>query len=678
MNHLRQIKSIVLGQLPDEIFVRVTFKINYLCCGYPRYTEQELNEEVRQPNNPPDEIKFIQWFSVKFTLSQAILNAINLLGLIKNIFFPIYTLLAISLVQSNYRQLVIGPNQYTSANNSAQLVQNLLQSHSSIRFGCLHTNCTKFSDERPFFEDLISLPVFKLCQPHLRAYYYPVLDTSFFGLSVSSTQTYLFFLFGFVAPLALYIWPLTHEVGIFVCVPKTIHSFHGELVRRYLIDRLTSLKNEFYITSHSRASASAHKVFQVNKLNQELDLTPENVQLAQFRGHYNLLSERAQSYINECIPLVRCEEYRPIMSKQYLTLVLTTALYFSSCAIAIFAASYHSTTAFEVKLKQVDNYMSASNCSVWLLTEPNSSTVQTLRVAEPATKWNWYTVSEFLLSFLLSVYLMTLDVAMSLMSLQELYTQIDVQMDRLYVVIEMTDLVGGRTVGGGQVRSSKRASSSFDKLLNDLSFNDLRRLHLKNIVSNYGLVHLKTFRKTISSDLDLRQFAVRSLISYGSSDEMSVFLNFLIKTYITNRCLMHLVRRASRNLTWILLYCYLANYGGVLIVIYFNRKFMGKDYISITFAIFAFVTTSLVLSLASRVQAKSKHLMEQMWQLIAATWHFRDPRVMHMRSLWLKQVIVLSEERGLVLRAFNVPVTYESMIEIAVWSSSLMLLAFSH
>lgn len=649
----------LLKLFTGETFVRLTFKINYLVCGYPHYTEQELQTEVYGPNNPPEELKLFEGFSTKLPPVQIALNAFSLLVVIKNSVLPIYTLLAINSVYLNYPH--ISSSFKSAITNRSSVTQ------SGIRFGCLYTNCTKLSKVKSFAEDLITVPVFKLCFPHLRDYYYPVLDTNVFGLSVCSIISYLFLLFGFIAPVCLYFWPLTHEVGIFVLAPKTIRRFHGEIIRRYMIDRLVSLKNEFNIMSSN--SQTANEAYQLDARNDQLDLAPENNQLRKLKRDYNLLSKRMRNYIDECIPLARSEEYRLIMSRQYFLGVILCGFYFSIWSLGIMFIMHYSTLAYEEYLKLIDEYVEATGCSVWRLGE-NSSSIPSLKISDPPTRWTIFTAIEFLILYLSCTYLMTIDIAMSIMSLQELNLQIGEQLDRVKLVLEMTDILDDSSD-----ELSKHNYFDFDIQLNDSTLGHLRRLHMKHMSSTLGFVGLRSFRGS-KSVVNLREFAAASLIANGA--DLNSFLNLLIKTYISNRALMRFVKRASKNASWILMYCYVANYGGVFIVIYFNRQFNGKDYISVAFAAVAFVTTNFIISKASRVQAESKHLMELMWQLIAATWRFKDARIKHMRLLWLRQVIVLSEEGGLIVKAFNVPITYESMIEVAIWSSTLMILAFSH
>lgn len=48
-----------------------------------------------------------------------------------------------------------------------------------------------------------------------------------------------------------------------------------------------------------------------------------------------------------------------------------------------------------------------------------------------------------------------------------------------------------------------------------------------------------------------------------------------------------------------------------------------------------------------------------------------------MRSLYLKQLKVLTQEEGMTLKAYGVPVTYEGVIKFLLWSSTLIFISYS-
>lgn len=90
------------------------------------------------------------------------------------------------------------------------------------------------------------------------------------------------------------------------------------------------------------------------------------------------------------------------------------------------------------------------------------------------------------------------------------------------------------------------------------------------------------------------------------------------------------------------------------------------------------LVTNFEISAASSVQTKSKRLISEMWQLMAALATFKDSRLQHMRTLWTRQAVVLAQGGGILLKAFNVEINYASVIQMILWSATLALLAFSY
>lgn len=668
----------------------VAFRAMYLLSGYPRYTKDFFYSKIYSPMLPSQEIGYIRRLTTTLEPFQVVYCTMILMFLAKNSVYPIYTVLSMNLLEyefiARYNLLRMDTNQTTGPVSAPTQL-------GPSRYGCLATNCTKLSPNNPLRSDLKTLPVFKLCFPMLRELYYPVLDTHFFGLTMHTVIMHCIIMMSIGIPVASYLRPSSHDVGVFVIAPKSIHRLHAEVIRQFLIERLVSLK--CYYANWKKAEEEQRSVELFDKKAHGLSilyerpvveevqfLNYEQAQLEQLREDYSLISDqRTKDYIDDCVPLIRCEFYAALMAKQFWSLVRALTLYVLILSVAcVFIPGYISEKHVR-ELRKMDQFIESTGCSVWLQESDSillGHTSQTpIRVSEPAIEWNWFVYTDAVVQLVPTGVIICLGVPISIMLLQEINIVIAEQIDRLQLAIELTELLNEMPIENGSTTGSNPVCCH---QLRDSSFKELRSLHRKHLRTDFGFIRLQPFKhqtvmQSKTSSIRMREFAAYLLIEYGTS--LDNYLDILIKAYIGNRALIRMIHETSRNLSVTLLFSYITSYGFVLIVVYFSRKFDKSDYTSVLYGLAALLLTNIVISIAARVQANSKHLVKQVWILIALTNRYKDPRIKHMRALWLKQVVVLSQGGAITLKAFNIPVTYETVIEMMLWSSSLTLLAFN-
>lgn len=682
------------GRSIDVIYLTyISLRIVHSLCGYPRFTKQELNAEFYGPRNNEKEIKFINEFSLNIKPINIVYTTFCICVVSIGCVFPVYTIISMNLFQS----------QYSDLKNTGGDVKPSATTKTVTSFGCLMTNCSKLSIGNSFEDEMVSLPVFRLCFPTLQAYYFPILDISLFGLIIQTVSNFVIFVFGVVMPINLYTNPLSHEADVFVFTPDTVHRLHGEIARKYLIDVLTSMrcfyqtwkKNLPLIVMDEQSTAVISKPGQLSRRlfgslisnqihDEESYLKAENSQLQRIRQDYSLLHKNLRNYIDDCVPFIRTRYFISMMNKQYWSILISCFLYICALAVLVVIVTHNATIERERELLQIDRFIESTGCAIWRSID--DSHIDYIRLGESKSRWTLFNLLYYATLVLPVMIIIGSLVGISLMSLQELNIEITAQSDRMQLALEMTRLmleISDIDDCSHEVDSKLRSSNNdINYGVNECDLNKLRLLHHRQLYY-YGLVFLEPLKgqkhgiefTQKSGTNQLRDLAYNQLVEHGTNED--VYLSALIKIYISSRLLTRLVRKNSKNLTRILAYCYSVTIGIVLIVVYYNTKFSAKNYASIALTIFALFVTITVIATASSVQANSKHLLELIWQLLAATNQFRDTRIRHMRLLWLRHIIVLRFERGMTLRAFNIPITYERVIQILLWSSSLIILAFS-
>lgn len=646
-------------------------RLERMFSGYPRYTQQVLKDEVYGPNNDPKELKYFHEFGLKMSPFLAAYMVLGAMLIVKNLFFPIYTLVAVTRLQKQYPRL---------SGNVLEIYPKVQGSTTSniISFGCLMTNCTRLSSSPNgrFYDDLLVLPVFKLCFPGMVSIQNPITDSNLIGLIVHSILLYFNIVIGLIAPIFVYVNPINYEVPMFVIAPKTIQRLYGEICRKYLIGRIISFR--YYLHLWRTQSSPASSVSIRMRTFERNCIEHESSQLEQLRTDYDLTNEQAKDYINDCIPFIRSDYFVHIQAKKICIYFVACGTYYFTLFLLSAWILQRTNERSNKNLILIDEYIRLTGCAIWRKGSTDD-TYEVLRVSEPKIDWTPFTFITFAVQFWTVAYVQIDNFPVSVYSLEELLIQIEEQRYRLQVAIEMTESL--TQLGLENLRTGRL---SLYNGLTAFKFDQMRSWHNAKLLNSISLRRRKTLKQQVDDgSLEeqardtkfLREIAHRALTDKGQS--LDAYLNVLIKTYISNRALIRLVKRGSQNIKLLLAFCYSLSFGSVLIIIYIIRIFDGKNYAAFIAGLTGLMLTSIILSAAAKVQANSKRLMKQMWRLIAVTRNFKDPRISHMRSLWIKQVIVLSQEGAMSLKAFDIPLTYETVIEFVVWTSTLTVLAFS-
>lgn len=667
-------------------------RVNYKFLGYPRFTDAKIESIGKLTQTTRTDYEYIKGFNTHLNLIQVCWTSICLTTFIKNLAFPIYTIATIEKYRIQYARLT-RKDGLGSGSNSFKT--------DSLVFGCLWTNCTQFSPNIPSVKELVTFPVFKLCNPNLTPFSFPVLDTHSFGLIIHCACVYMAFLFAVVLPLYLYIRPIAHEIAIFPVTPEVVIRSQCEVLRKYLIELNASMIN-FFQTTLDSAAVEAYEIKKIGKTicsNQTMSsllfnienaklnsFAPETKQILQLKD-YNKLTEKAINFLEDCLPIVRTRKYQSMFTRQYCTLFIVVVFYLILLALFGLYSTQWTTIVRENEFKRIMALMEVEGCAILRNESANdceelsqsscgSSRIERVDLTDNPIRWTLLTFIDYFIAGGPIIFVLGCSTALSIVSLQEISIQIVEQLDRIQLAIEITEVLKC-------MKFVKSHTKGYD--LNDnhsyFSFAPLRTQHFRRIKFYFGLSFAKPIwdqraRKLEDTTSRLRDAAIEELIVNGPT--LDIYLSVLVKLYLGSRGLMQLVKEASSNLSVMLSFCYATSYGLIILVVVINRRIGASDVTSIVVVFVGLLVTNLIISTASNVQTKSKRLTSLTWQLIAAMAPFKDIRLQHMRSLWTRQVIVLTREGGLSLKAFNMEINYASVIQMMLWSATLALIAFSY
>lgn len=140
-------------------------------------------------------------------------------------------------------------------------------------------------------------------------------------------------------------------------------------------------------------------------------------------------------------------------------------------------------------------------------------------------------------------------------------------------------------------------------------------------------------------------------------------MELLERLQINHWLLMEAIQSQNYPMTTCLIFSYVLNYGFALLGLY----------------LFAFVSGALfianLLEVSAQMSTQRPRSSRENWSLVAITVEFKDKRVSHLRSLWIKQLEMIDSNGGLALKMFSrINVTYVQIIESFLWATSCWLL----
>lgn len=695
----------------DAFFVRASYycqQVIYYAIGYPRYSEREIERNSIESDEQAHEYEILRRYNRKLKPSQVLWVVLGLLYVIRELNYIFYAL----NTAGPARSLVDARASNSSRTNFTN-------------YGCLETNCRRLrpSPGGTLEQDLHEVPLFMICHPHLQPVYTFIHDSSTLGLQSVTLVAFFAIIVGVLLPIRLYLDPSTHETAVYLFAPHTILQNNREFIRRNLVtihDSLISYYQTFvdreYLTSllmidmlrkNSLGATQFGSGFSDTKRLVEreqdfrsklIDIYRELTETKKLRSDYSRLDDQTKAYIDDCLPLTRLDSWRYTANKRYWLILGLMTFYANTCIAALIVIIFYMKSHLSSHLNQSDEYMNETGCAIWKTSDSEYFRRQAM-AGRPVSQLtgaiqlrDYKPVMTFVFvafSALPMVPLFTIGIyipcSQAMVYVEELYLRISESVSRLQLCIDYTL----ELASNGADKTGSTTGSGFDILLQECGFDEVRKAMQRNTRSSaFGLVTMKPLRsnmvqKRLSklgrlgpySDTFVSEFVEKNISKFG--DNLDAFLSLLTKTLLNIRILGEIIEHSAGNLTNILWVSYTLNYGTMIIIIAYNRKYDDSGWLPLVVATAVILVTNYIISYASSVQTRSNRVLLMMWQLVAITSDFEDIRVKHIRSLFVRQVAVLSQDRGLTMKAFGVSVTYARSIEVTIWTITLIMIAFN-
>lgn len=661
---------------PSNIY-SFLFRLYYCTLGYPRLRLKV--KFLRKLHVPRAELIAATRTGTRMKLSQFAVIVLSLLIGSYHLSFPLYT----------YSILL---EYYNSKSTDAQ-IQYLNSSYNvEKRLGCLITNCS-------FYEDLISLPIYYLCnQSWVLVEHYTVrLHT--FGIILQTIQSFIYLALGVLFPVHFYLAPNAHPFATFTLLTMTSQRMMCEFIKEHLkcvnlsmINYHQHLKlytggvavrevddnSEFCSFCHCH-HGSLDLMDKEDDIRHEkeiasLDLRAEQMQSESFSKPFVRLNQSEKNYVADCLTVYRTNWWK---GKAIENFVL---IYFIMLAETILFGVIMFIHANRRLIDNIDGIhrlgkrINLYNCSVWYEYEILSDRFVHLdEIDSNHTLYSILEISTFLVFFLsANSYLL----AHLIVSTQEIKFQFAEQMDRIKIAISVSEMLGifedkSLRTNGIYVESHSYLPSKLIRSMHRRSFDGLIISTSKytNPFSSHVMIESRKVHEENLQTIIIEQLS--------SQPDLDTHLNSLIMIYIGLKSMAQLIKDAGENTSLILFNCSLQFLIIEFLVTYLKIRFNYSHIVLTMIGLAALIIYTCEILIPASVHAMSRRLLSLMWRLIAAQAHYGDIRIRHLRLLLIKLTSSLHEINGLSLKAYGKPLTSEFLIRIIVWSSSFFILTLS-
>lgn len=409
--------------------------------------------------------------------------------------------------------------------------------------------------------------------------------------------------------------------------------------------------------------------------------------------------DQYRDYVADCLPLCKTGWWRQKLTEIFVKVFFEVLLVWTyGFLMAIVLVDIYVMHPNRRLYHQFADYIDRHNCSMWLSSsasnstsglgqEPAASSMIDLR--EASDDWNLYTFTEELISISILIYIISIALANFYCLVIDQKLWLMELAEEMSVAIEFTQLVRGpichrKLVGEGleAAQNQRRPSGQRfllsaikDRIKPNIYFNIMLLLRLDPFYRQHRPPTTGTASTRTDTRLAYLEFAHQLRSRFGSSADVHVEL--LEKIHINHWHFMLALRQHHASVTAVLLISQILNYGYSIIAVYFYRNVKGFVLGPLTLNSLSIVTIYVIIGLSSEIHAHARRLERQFWSLTALTADWPDERVVHLRHLWMKQLRLIGEAGGLAQKFFNINVTYAGIIQVLVWTVSILLLAYT-
>lgn len=666
----RKKKLTIFPAIDFIVFNRAVARLFYLFVGMPRCGRDQFKNEVLAVDPDEEEIEFYYKCDDHLHNYHIIYFAWFATWILKNLYATIYTVVAVSHIE-------VGRYHYSMSNVTSS---QKLHDRFSI-YGCLITNCTRLSKQNVFIKDFRELPVFEICHPNFNVVFSPLVASHSMGLGINTVFTYLIAIIGIYFPIINYIDPHVPDSRVFPVTPTFSIRSHRERARKYLIELFTSMEN-YYCDPFNLCKITIDiggirrrkmidiekKIDLTRRAHNSIYLSSEMNSLSLLKSGYVQLGREVKDYLADCLPLARSYAWAAKANEVFALLYINS--FVTTLSAFVFGAYLMINYTAEVseELKLMDNFVKQSSCGIWLWdnSELDSLRQDHISLSESVQYRNWVYVFDLVMCLIPGVIVFSSNFVNAIVHILEMDFMMKEQVIHAGLAMRFAELLKTKQIEsnlteGIDIRSSKGCFNM-----------DLTRY--KSLVNAQSL--LPSFRP-LSDEIISLEIISQNRIN-GLSNQLDMFVDLLMKVNISNRIIKGIAHNSSGPTSAVISISYAVSYISVATIIFLNRKFDSSNLTPIILAVIGLTVSNTLVILTSRVQSVTNRLIQSLWSIVAATESIDDPRVRHMRRLMIKQVVVIGHEGTLKLHAFGLPITYASLFEAVIWSSTLAFNSFNN
>lgn len=561
---------------------------------------------------------------------------------------------------------------------------------------CMQTNCTQFFYPGTNYSmDIRHFPILPFCYPRLSRFYTPVIFLGPYSMLLHGVVGCCVLIWGVVMPLIHLHSPVECETMMFLVAPELTRNLMIMNAKRIYEDFLTSDKNYLKKVEEDEVKSQAslagywrsRKRYTVCFLSDIHTTSEQEGQLD--RSSMNTPEEVYPSstqpeFVQDCLPGIRTSKWHPeaqrILIKGFLIVGLCIGIEVSLELVDLTRRLIIKSHEYEL----MQNEIYRSGCKNWYITASGAKDVipphPTLSL-----RWNFLSWADNVV--LVIVY----GLAGCFVSVYYMINcELDYWLREIHYELEILIEISRSQVAEDSNRNrAKCISNGVQLTYGRKTRHDQHRI---NIPEWFDLPKNRSDRKKLIGKMSLQQLVSEKL----SDTELTAdaYLNLMIRLYISFRLFMDQVERCSKVIPLLSLGSYLATFVVVFVTVWHSRlvRQFGYEHILIT-ASCCFWAGALAI-LMSDFHAKvsisnfeyqseydnclltnfvqSGETERYFWTLIAVLSERSayNKRVRHLRLLWLKQLIAISDEGGILLKIYGMRVTYVNALQVRYRSSS--------
>jgi len=618
-------------------------QIHFLFSGVPCYADEEIDNICALQLAPADELDEYKQVSASRRAPMILSMMVSFLHSAKDFAGPVY-----ELQLFDHRKLA------SDVELSAQT--------GVTKFTCISTDCVSLSKESALAQDVVSLPVLEICSPNVRSLYNPIVILGTAGIFTHLTTSLSVLFLCTLVPLHHFVIRAKLESIMFIVAPVATTSIVRDKIRRLMLDSSCSHLN--------------YRAIWPNRSNrQRKKVNPDELGTKKAKP-YSYFEETNDDQIDVCLPVVRTVWWRLQISSIHRRIFTVT---FLGTLLFVAAICVITSLAIEYKLEQLkdySSYMKQSGCKIWTTTGEKLVDLEAM-----LQQWTWLSVLDVAFVSVMTTVTVCTTSSQFLLSTCELF----IWLDELIVLTRQT--VEFVALQNHIRRPMDKLGSDDVRLEGHFCLAKMRARYLGAFTTKLSLpLHNEM---TSKERYDEQQFIVE--LSSSCEGRRAVSVELMERLYISFRLFTQSVKESSPFMGGIVILCNLLNYGLVLSGFYSTRMIGSFLYTPLLVMVASLVSINLLILMIARFHAKvsngccwqvveispadsngatktdakqARRLQPLLWTLIAQTSDSREPRLGHLRLLWLKQARILDSEGGIAMGAFGLRITYVYLIQV--------------